>query len=449
MKPFTPLPQQKLMFDHILVHEIAAIFAGMGLGKTASVLAAISWLISNGTIRAALIVAPLRVANLTWPAELDKWEDFRWMKMVSLRTDKGKKAWDEGTAEIYVINYEQLPNLAKNQLQGRSSIPVDMVVWDEITFAKSPTSKRIKSFRPYRHLFRRHVGLTGTPASNGYMDLFAPYRLLDGGQRLGHSITAYRDRYFESDYMGYTYTLREWAKGAIEAKISDITLTLSSEDYLKIPETIHEDVNIVLPPALRKQYRELEKEMLLTIKDKEILAPNAAVLSGKLLQFLSGAIYDAERHVVPIHDMKIEALRAVVAKVKRPMLVVVAYIHEKQRILDAFPQAEIFDEKRMPAWDKGEIPMWVLHPKSGGHGLNLQHGGDVTVWFSLTHSLDFCNQVNARTARTGQKNVTTVFRLLVEDSYEWAVVDTLKERASTQSGLMASLHNLKKLREAR
>lgn len=448
MIPFTPLPQQELVFEHILEHRIAAIFAGMGLGKTAATLAALSWLMRNGEIRAALIVAPLRVANITWPAELEKWTDFGWMRMVSLRTKEGQKAWDEGSADIYMINYEQLPNLAKNQLSGKDELPVDTIVWDEITFAKNPASKRIKAFRPFRSKFHRHIGLTGTPASNGYMDLFGPYRLLDGGERLGHSITDYRQRYFESDYMGYTYTLRDWSKEAIEKKIADITLTLRSEDYLNIPETIHEDVNIVLPPPLRKQYRELEKEMLLMIKDKEILAPNAAVLAGKLLQFLSGAIYDAERNVVHIHDLKIEALRAVVNKVKRPMIVVVAYVHEKQRILEAFPQAELFDESRMPAWDRGEIAMWVLHPKSGGHGLNMQYGGDVTVWFSLTHSLDFHNQVNARTARTGQKNVTTVFRLLVEDSYEWAVVDTLRERSNTQSGLMASLRNLKLLRES-
>lgn len=435
------------MIDFIQNNPVAAILAGMGLGKTASTLAALSFLLADGQIKAALIVAPLRVCNLTWPAELEKWEDFQWMKMVSLRTEAGWKAWEERSAQIYLINYDMLQQFALRGLKGAKSIPVDMIVWDELSFARNPSSKRINAIRPYRKFFKRHVGLTGTPASNSYMDLFGPFRLLDGGERLGMHITSYRNRYFDSDYMGYTYTLKDWAAKVIEEKIADITLTLRSQDWLHIPETVWEDVSVTLTPPLRKQYKELEKELLLAVRNREILAPNAAVLAGKLLQFTSGEIYDSEGIGVHIHDLKVEALKTLVKKINRPVIIAVAFVHEKTRILKAIPGAELFDEKRIDAWERGEIKAWVMHPASGGHGLNLQHGGDTTIWFSQNYSRDKVDQVNARTARTGQKNVTTVYQILAEDTIDWAVVAALKVKGDQQSGLLAALKNLELLRK--
>jgi len=443
---FSPLPHQRLAIDFLEANPITMLAMGCGLGKTSATLKFASDMMLDGTSKGVLVVAPLRVVNMTWPAEREKWSAFHWLPMYSLRTEEGKAAWNRGVAAVYLINYDMLQQFAAWGLAKRKTIPVDTVVWDEVGFSKSPTSKRINAVRPFRPFFVRHIGLTGTLASQGYLDLFAMYRLLDGGQRLGKHFTHYRSNYFDSDYMGYNWTLRSGAKERIQELISDITLVLRTEDYLNIPETVHVDIDVTLPPPLRKQYDELEKKLLLTIDEREIVASNAAVLSGKLLQFVSGAVYDGNRDVVKIHDLKIDALRKLKEKLKKPMLVVVSYLHEKERIVESIPGAELFSEERLDAWNAGKIPMWVIHPKSCGHGLCLEQGSSSVVWFTFTHSRELFDQTNARLIRTGQTEITTIYRIMGVDTYDWCVSESLRDLGDSQKGLMNSLRSLKRLR---
>ena len=259
---FTPFPHQRIANGFLEQHPIAMLAMGCGLGKSATTLNFVSNLMTDGMTKGVLIVAPLRVTNTVWPAELQEWDEFQWMRMYSLRTDEGKAAWQRGEVAIYLINYDMLQQFSAWALEKAKSIPVDTVVWDEVSFAKNPTSKRINAVRKFNSFFKRRIGLTGSMASQGYLDLFAMYRLLDDGARLGKHITHYKTNYFVSDYMGYTWTLRDGAKERIQELISDITLVLRSEDYLKIPETIHRDIDIVLPSDLRKSCPELTEAHL-------------------------------------------------------------------------------------------------------------------------------------------------------------------------------------------
>lgn len=448
MTRFRPMPQQRLIHQHLLDNPVAAIFGDMGIGKTAATLWAISDLIIDGTIKAALIVSPLRVCTLTWPNEVEKFFDFAWLRVANLRDWEGKQAWHFGTAHIYLLNYDMLPSFASQTwgLKGRKSLPVDMVVWDELTRAKNPSSKRIKALLPWRGHFKRHVGLTGTPAPNSYLDLQPQIRLLDGGERLGTSYGQFQNRYYDSDYMGYKWTIKgEWVKEAIEQKISDITLTLRREDWIDLPPVTLVDETVHLTRDLTKDYKELEKELLLEIQDTEIAAPTAAVLVQKLLQFTSGQVYDADRRVVVLHDLKIQRLREIAAKADSPLLVATQFIHECERILAEVKGAEPFDEKRMDDWNNKKIKMWVADPRSIGHGLNLQHGSNNVVWFSLTYSRELYDQFNARVIRTGQTKPTTIWRIVCPHTVDDAVAEALRVKGDTQSGLLQALTNLQTL----
>lgn len=453
-KTFTPLPQQSLMIGHMLDHPIAAVFAEPGLGKTGATLAVIGELICNGDIRAALIVAPKNVVTMTWPAEVEKWKEFNWLRMVSLRNEAGWDAWNSGSADVFLVNFDLLQQFVERGIKGKKHIPVDMLVVDELSKFKDPSSKRAAAlrlnarFKDNTSMFKRRVGLTGTPAANSYMGLFAQMRMLDGGKRLGTGITEYRQRYFDQGWNGFSWKIKDWAPAVIEEKISDITLALRRKDYLHIPPTTFEDIEIEMPAALRKAYRVLEKELLLMLKDTEIVAMNAAVLVGKLLQMTSGSIYDGERKVTVIHDLKIKALKALVKKVNRPILLATKFIHEQDRILKEIPGAEKFSQKRLDAWDRREIPMWVTDPRSVSHGLNLQKGGDTVVWFTPTYSREDYDQLNDRVIREGQTNPTSVYRLIMNDSIDGAVTESLRHNGNQQAGLMSALSNLKRLRDA-
>lgn len=427
------------MVQHLLSHHIAALFVDMGLGKTRAVLKAIEDLVVEGSARGALIVAPLRVATLTWPNEAARW--CPWMKVADLRTKQGMKAWHEGTATLYVINYEMLQTFSKEI--GKHP-PADIVVWDEISKCKSHASKRVKAFMPHRDKFTFHWGMTGTPICNSYADIFAPVRLLDGGERLGRSYHAFLNRYFDSDYMGWTHTIKPWAKPAIEEKIADITLTLKADEYLDIPPVTVEDVDVVLPSPIMSDYRKLQKDFLLQLKnDKEIVGVNAAALVGKLQQFTSGAIYDEERNVNVIHDAKLKALENLAHG--EPMLVATSFIHERERILQWFPEAKAWREDSLDRWNAGKIPMLVVDPRSVSMGLNLQHGGRHIVWFTQTYSREMYDQFNARLARTGQTKEVVINRLLCPNTIDWAVVEALEHKGNEQSGLKEALKALQKI----
>ena len=434
------------MIDAMTSRPINALFADPGLGKTGSVLAAMDHLITGGASRGALVVAPKRVATMTWPDELEKWSQFSWMRIADLRTPKGLAQWVTGTADLYVINYDILPKFVTNHIAARKTpIPVDTVVWDEISKMKSG-GKWFKSFIPHYLKFERHIGLTGTPAPNSYLDLFYQIRLLDGGARLGRSMAQFRNRFFDSDYMGWTHTIKPHGKEAIEKLIGDITTVLSAEEYLHIPPTDVEDIEIELPSGIRGHYRQMERNLLVELENTTIVSVNAAVLTGKLLQITSGAVYDDDRTVSYFHWEKIEVLKKLSAKLKKPLLVATSFIHERDRIVQRVPGAEVFREDRLDAWNAGKIPVWVADPRSVGHGLNLQAGGDTVVWFTPTYSRELYDQMNARLARHGQENRTTVIRLIAKNTIDEAVVETLRNKGDQQSGLKNALRNFQRTR---
>lgn len=501
---FTPFPHQQLAIDHLLRNEEAGLFAGMGLGKTASTLAALDHLISNGDCRGALVIAPLRVSVFTWPDEVATWDNFRWMRAVSLRTEEGIEAWHRGEACIYTINYESLfiPKYGVRVVKDRygkieldelgrpkkekyvasdtgilaklfdgvrsSNLPVDTVVWDEISKASNHQSKRIKEFEKHRDKFHRHWGLTGTPASNGYINLFNQIKLLDGGKRFGKYITHFRQQYFEpvnphAPQVQWKWQVRAGCAGLIEEKIRDLVLTLRSEDYLDIPPVQKVDVPVALPGKAMTIYKKLEKEMLVRLKDSKVKAVNKGVLVGKLQQILGGAVYansadpadilaseEGERVVTEIHDAKIKALRKLWEQEgRKPMLVGTQFIHERERICAAIPEAVEFSSDKLDDWNAGKIPLLVAHPASMGHGLNMQRGGNRLVWFTPTYDLEQYDQMNARLARTGQKEETKIFHLLASGTADDAVMAALESKDKTQSGLMKTLTNIQRLRKIR
>ena len=442
---YRPLPQQTLMTRHILRTPECALFCDPGLGKTGAVLHAIATLIADCDVQGVLIVAPLRVALLTWPMEVAKWDEFRWLRVADLRTNFGKMAWEHGAAHIYIINYDQLQSFCSQPWginRKDRKPPVDMVVWDESSKAKNPRSKRISAFLPFRQFFKRSVGLTGTPTPNGYLDLFAQIRLLDGGKRLGANFWEFQRRYFESDYMGYTWYIKPHAKKILEDKIVDMVLTLRSEEFMDVPPTTIHDVDVGFPAALMVQYKQFQRDLLMQIEGREIVALTMASLVNKLLQFTSGAIYDADRVVSAVHDLKMQALKKVLAKLDGPALIAFHYKHERERLLREIPGAEEFSEDKLADWNKQRIPVMIGHPASIGHGLNLQKGGRDVIWFSLTYSRELYDQFNARLVRTGQKEETNIWRLLVPRTVDDAVAEALRIKGDTQSQLKQALRNV-------
>lgn len=448
---FNPSPAQELAIPWLQDRPEAALFAGMGLGKTGSVLEALDRLFIEGEVTGALIVAPMRVSTLTWPHEVQKWDRFRWMKTALLRTRKGMKAWREGSADLYLVNYELLPKLCKEIAETKHN-PAQVVIWDELSKAKSHNSKRINTFRKQaRPLFQRHWGLTGTPRPNGVIDLFAQVRLLDDGKRLGKSFHAFRQTYFQPDNphsQWPKWVPRPGVDSFITNKISDLALVLRTEDFMDIPPTTVEDIEVSLPTSALKVYKELQKEFLAELEDgKEIVAVNAAVKMGKLLQVTSGAVYDEDHNIGLVHDKKIKALQKFQKDNQgEPLLVATAFKHEQARILKACPGAELFREDTLDRWAKGQVPMIVADPRSIGHGVDrLQDGGRIAVWFSQTWSRELYDQFNARLCRTGQKHETRIIRLTVPGSVDDAVIEALRDRGEGQDGFLAAVKNLQDL----
>lgn len=452
---------QRLLTQHLLDHDSAAGFVGVGIGKTGATLDAINQLFKNGLTKGVLIFAPMRVANLTWPDEVRKWDQFNWMKIANLRHESGKRAFMLGKAHLYTCNFEGIPNLMKLIQKRRTSgagLPYDTLVVDELSKCKNPSGRRIQNYRAYvpRKDHKRVWGLTGTPAPNSLLDLFAQIRLLDGGKCLGPSYEHFKQTYFkQTGYGGYKWTELPDSKQQIETAIAPITLTLRSSDWLDIPETIVEDIEIPLGAEMAKEYRDFERQLIMEVKGAEITAANAAALVSKLLQFTSGAIYDSEKQWHRLHDLKLKALGKLVKETKGPVLVACSFRHEQARIRAAFPQAKFFDDAKSPgaqmelleAWNAGKVPMLVAHPKSVGHGLNLQHGGNVIVWFTLTYSREDYEQMIARLARRGQEDITYVYRLMCPDTVDYAVATVIEEKRATEDRLLTALQLLESYRE--
>lgn len=444
---FVAEPDQVQMTRHLLSGKRRALFIGMGRGKTAATLSAIVDRIAD-TAGGALVIAPLNVCLLTWPAEIELWDQFKWLRVANLRTKEGMLKWFTGEADIYLINWEGLPKFIQKVMayvKTGDKLPANIVVYDELSKAKSHSSKRVNLWRRFTYLFDYHIGLTGTPNPNSYLDLFAQFRLLCGSKSpLGTSFEKYKQAYFHAlDYQQYKWELNVFAKSTIEDLISPYVLSLGAGDF----PIEFEDYEVSLPEPVMKLYRKLEKELLAQIEDKMIEALNAAALVGKLLQATSGQIYDAEKNVALAHSEKLKALKAIrKMHPKEPLLIVTLFKHERKRILEAFPDAEEFDQKSLGRWNAGKIKMWVIDPRSAGHGLNLQLGSHIAVWVTLTYSREMYEQTNARLARKGQKNTVKVYRLMCPDTIDWAVADVLEHKGEQQAGLFSALTNLQKLR---
>lgn len=437
--PLSLEPYQMVMREFLTTNRLAYCTVGLGLGKTATTLSALNELFRDGAIRAALIVAPMRVARITWPNEVRKWGQFNWMEIEHL---KGQEP--SGNAQLYLINYERLHQL-------KSLDFVDAVVFDEITRAKNYASKRINAFRPL--LKKRHYrwGLTGTPRPNSILELFGQIRLLDEGERLGAKFEAFKRKYcYPTDYMQYNWVPRPGAEEQIYSKIQDITLTLRSSDYLDVADTEVNDIPVPLNDKTEKIYKRLEKDFLAEINRRDITAVNAAVLVNKLLQVCSGAIYAEDRSVQTIHEDRIIALKSLIRKLAEPVIVGCQYVHEAKRICDLVQGAvhsshvkgNLEDE-----WNSGRIKVLVADPRSLGHGLNLQQGGRDIIWYSPTWSRELYDQFNARVARKGQDRVPRVHRLFAPGTIDEVVIESLREKGDAQNAMMRIMANYQRIVE--
>jgi superfamily II DNA or RNA helicase len=449
IQTFKPFAYQIPMIDHLLENDRAALFVSPGKGKTVVTLTAIDALATLGQFRGALIIAPLRVCSITWPAQVDRWAHTRWLRVAHLRTAAGLKAWHEQAADIYLINSELLPNRLPKMFPKSKTfqLPVDTLVIDELSLAKNPQSKRFKALHKHLGDITRRWGLTGTPIPNNYLDLFMQVKMLDDGSRLGRTFTGYRDSYFyPADYMGYTYKLVTGSKEAIDAKLADLALVLIG-DPTDLPASNVIDIQVTLPTEARKQYKTLEKEMLAEIAEGEITAPSAGVLVNKLLQLTSGAVYDADRNILPVHTAKISALRSVLDRHQgEPVLVLCAFKHESARVLEAIPGARMFDEADMADWQAGKIPLWVADPRSLSHGIDgLQVSCRIAIWVTLTYSHETYVQTNARLIRTGQTAETLIYRLICSGTVDDAICEALRDKSDTQTGMLFAVRALQRM----
>lgn len=443
---FNPFPYQTPMVNHLLDNERAGLFVPPGKGKTVVTLKALDDLFTTGDARGVLIVAPLRVCSITWPDQVERWAHSCWMRVAHLRTKQGLQAWLDNSAEIYLINSELLPNRLPLMFPKNFTPPANVLVIDELSLAKNHASKRFKALRKHIKHFDRRIGLTGTPVPNNYLDLFGQIRLLDDGERLGKFISHYKDEHFYSDYMGYTWTLNPGAKDVIDEKLSDLCL-VQMGDGNDLPASSVVDINVTMPKDSAKQYKALQKELLVSIDTGEIAAPSAATLVNKLLQFTSGAVYDEDQNVHHIHDAKIDALKKLHANhFDEPILVLCAYKHESRRVLDAIPEARMFDERDMADWQAGKIPMWVADPRSLSHGIDgLQKSCRIAIWMTLTYSNETYIQTNARLIRTGQAAETIIYRIIAPGTIDDAVAEALRVKSDTQSGMLNAIHALQRI----
>lgn len=409
-------------------------------GKTVITLTAIKELIyERFEVGRVLVIAPLRVGRDTWPAEIEKWDHLEGLTYaVAIGSKDERLAALRAKADIYIINRENVQWLVEE-----SGIPFDfdMVVIDELSSFKNHQAKRFRSLMSVRSRVSRIVGLTGTPSSNGLMDLFAEFKILDFGKRLGRYISRYRDRYFLPDKRNaqvvFTYKLRPGAGEQIYNAISDITISMKAEDYLDLPACIHNEVKVKLSDRERGLYEEFRKQMVLSLGDEEIDAMNAAALTNKLLQMANGAIYDAEHNEHHIHDRKLDALEDLIEAANgKPVLVCCWFRHDLARIRKRFDIRELKTSQDIADWNGGKIPVAVIHPASAGHGLNLQYGGCTLIWFGLTWSLELYQQTNARLWRQGQKEPVVIHHILTEGTMDEQVMAALNRKDETQAALI-------------
>lgn len=443
---YAPHNYQKYAIDFIETHPTAAVLLDMGLGKTSITLTALNNLLFDSfEAHRVLVIAPLRVARDTWPTEIQKWEHLVNLQCsVAVGTESERIQALKAKADIYIINRENVQWLIES-----SGVPFtfDTVVIDELSSFKNYQAKRFRALMKVRPKVNRIIGLTGTPASNGLMDLWAEFRLLDMGQRLGRFITVYRNTYFLPDKRNgmviFSYKPLPTAEKAIYEKISDITISMKSADHLKMPELISSECSVWLSEEERFQYDEMKKDLVLNLPDGEITAANAASLTSKLSQMANGAVYSDGGSIIDIHSRKLDALEDLIEAANgKPVLVAYWFKHDFERIKKRLsskhiPFSALDTSDSIRRWNNGEIPVALIHPASAGHGLNLQQGGNTIIWFGLTWSLELYQQTNARLWRQGQSADTVVIQhIIAEKTIDARILKALSQKDVTQQALI-------------
>lgn len=442
---FKPYAHQEAGIDWIIKHNACALLWGMGTGKTVTTLTAVDLLLNDymedGPV---LVIAPKRVAENTWSKETAKWEHLQHLRISRIMgTEKQRLTSLSTPADIYVINRENVVWLVET-LGKHWCFPV--VVIDELSSFKSAQSKRWKALRRVRGRIRRLIGLTGTPRPNGLEDFWPEIYLLDQGERLGKTLGAFRARYLVPEKMNghivYSYRPKDGAEDEVYKQLADICMSIRKEDVLTLPGQVYEDIELETPPVLLKQYKQFERDKVMECLDAdgEIVAGTEAALTNKLLQFANGAIYDIEGGVHRIHNIKLDALEELIEEAGGdPVLVLYAYKHDADRIRERIACRALDTEADIDAWDRGEIPVALAHPASIGHGLNLQAGGHITVWFGLPWSLELYEQANERLNRPGQKHICIVYHLIMKGTHDERVLKALKRKEIGQAGALEAL----------
>lgn len=442
--PYHPHEYQTHCTEFILENKSAGLFLDMGLGKSVITLTALVDLLHDRfEVSKVLVIAPLRVANTTWLDEVLKWKHLKGLRVSKvLGSQKDRTMALYKKADIYTINRENVPWLVELY---KNEWPFDMVIIDEISSFKSPSAKRFRALKKVRHKIKRFVGLTGTPAPNGLLDIWSQIYLLDGGERLGRTFSGYRSRYFHPQkYVNggipTDYALNDDAEEKIYDRISDICISMKALEYLKMPEIIFNKVEVELSEKEMKLYRKLERDLLLPLEDSDVDAANAAVLSNKLLQMAGGTVYDEYGDVHQIHDRKLDALEDLIEAANgKPVLIYYGFRHERDRIKKLFDTGEINTSDDIAKWNRGEMKIALCHPASAGHGLNLQEGGSTIIWFGSTWSLELYQQANARLWRQGQKQTVVIHHILTKDTIDQRVMTALDNKDTGQNALIEAV----------
>ena len=444
---YSPHDYQRYAAEFIITQPVAALLLDMGLGKTSIALTAINDLLFDSfdsfEIHKVLVVAPLRVARDTWGTEIEKWEHLKNLRYsVVVGTEQERLKALRTPADIYIINRENIQWLVE---ESGLIFDFDMAVIDELSSFKNYQSKRFRAFMKVRPKLKRIVGLTGTPAGNGLIDLFAEFKLMDMGERLGRLIGQYRNIYFQPDKRNgmviYSYKPLPNAERQIYDKISDITISMKAADHLKMAELISAEYTIQLSEKEKEKYDHLKKDLILSTEDNEVTAANAASLSNKLSQMANGAVYSDDESVIQVHDRKLDALEDIIESMNgKPLLVAYWFKHDLERIKKRFDVREIKSSEDISDWNSGKIPVALIHPASAGHGLNLQSGGSTLVWFGITWSLELYQQTNARLWRQGQTADTVVIQhIIAKSTIDEQIMKALKTKDITQAALITAV----------
>lgn len=450
---YTPHEYQQFCIDFLLSHPAAGLFLKPGMGKTSIALTAADRLLYDRfEVSKVLVIAPLRVAEDTWSRESEKWDHLRHLRISKvLGTARQRLAALARSADVYCINRENVEWLVKYY---GMNWPFDLVIVDELSNFRNPSARRFKALRKVRPLVKHLWGLTGTPRPRSLLDLWAQVYLLDRGERLGKTYTEYRNRYFtpgrQNGYVIYEWRPRPGAEEQVYSLISDICISLETQGNVQMPELLETVRLVPLSPAARALYESMERDAILELGEEVIDAGSAAAVNGKLLQIAGGAVYDEDHAVHELHADKLDALEDILEEANgEPVLVAYRYQHERDRIMARFPQAvQLKGSDTIAAWNRGEIPLLLGHPAGVGHGLNLQDGGHIVVWYGPTYDLELDEQFNDRLYRQGQRFTTSIIYLVAEGTVEQDAMAALREKADGQNAMMAAIRaRLKKYRD--